>query len=478
MKLPITAILLGAGNRGLTMYGEYGLRNPTRLKFLAVAEPIDARREKFAQLHRIPPDMCYKSWEELLEQNKFADISIISTQDQQHVNPTLTALEKGYDVLLEKPMANTLEGCVKIVKKVEETGRILGIAHVLRYTTFFSTIQNLIQEGLLGDITNISHRENVSWYHMAHSFVRGNWGNVEKSSPMILAKCCHDLDLLFWLIGSLPKKISSFGSLMHFNKQNSPKDAPDYCVMGCPISNSCLYYAPRIYINIIPIIHEIRKSNIKLYKILANLRQNHKKFLKFLSKFIRPLKRLMEYREWPVEPIYSGRVEEKSGDYSDKTKLNILRTSPYGRCVYHCDNDVVDHQVVNIEFENGTTANLTMHGFSEREGRTLRIDGTKATLIGLFYRGGEKIMLYDHFSGIEKTIYSQKFSSKTTNHGGGDFRFISAYLNSISINGNSQPLTNAKGTLESHLMAFAANESRLKGSVVDMEEYRKKADHL
>lgn len=478
MNLPIQAILLGAGNRGLTVYGEYSLKNPHRLKFVGVAEPIKARREKFAQLHKIPANKCFKSWEELLEQEKFAEICIISTQDQLHVDPTLIALEKGFDVLLEKPMANTLGGCVEIVKKADRTGRMLGIAQVLRYTKFFSTIQEIIQKGLLGDIINISHRENVTWYHMAHSFVRGNWRNVENSSPMILAKCCHDLDLLFWLIGSHPTKINSFGNLMHFNQRNAPKGAPDYCVMGCPSSKSCLYFAPRIYIDIIPILHEIKKSNIHLYKILANLRQNHKRFIKFLSKLIKPLKRLIEFREWPVEPIYSGREEEESEDYSDKAKFNILRTSPYGRCVYRCDNDVVDHQVVNIEFENGTTANLTMHGFSEREGRTLRIDGTKATLIGVFYSTGEKIKLYDHLSGNKKIIYSQKFSAKTSNHGGGDFRFISAYLDSISRGDRSQPLTNAKVTLESHLMAFAANESRLNNSVIDMKEFRKNVGFL
>ena len=375
-------------------------------------------------------------------------------------------------------MANTLEGCVVIVKKAEKTGRLLGIAHVLRYTKFFSTIQEVIQKGLLGDIINITHRENVTWYHMAHSYVRGNWRSAENSSPMILAKCCHDLDLLFWLIGSDPTQISSFGNLMHFNQQHAPKGAPEFCVMGCPSSDSCLYYAPRIYIDIIPILQEIKKTNKRLYKILANLRQNHKKFLKFLSKLIKPLKRLIEFKEWPVEPIYSGREEERSEDYSDTAKFNILRTSPYGRCVYHCDNDVVDHQVVNIEFENGTTANLTMHGFSEREGRTLRIDGTKATLIGSFFSTGEKINLYDHLSGNEETIYSHNFSSKTSNHGGGDFRFINAYLDSILDDDKSQPLTNAKVTIESHLMAFAANESRLNNSVIDMKEFRKKAGYL
>jgi predicted dehydrogenase len=171
MQLLIRAVLLGAGKRGFYTYGKYALKNKDKLKFVAVAEPIDKRRENLAKLHKIPLNQCYKSWVDLLVEKKFADAIFICTQDQMHIQPTLNALDKGYHVLLEKPMATKLEDCIKIVKKAEETGLILGICHVLRYTKFFSTIYNLIQEGILGKIINISHRENVSWYHMAHSYV-------------------------------------------------------------------------------------------------------------------------------------------------------------------------------------------------------------------------------------------------------------------------------------------------------------------
>jgi len=474
-KEALTAILLGAGNRGMTVYGEYALKYPEKLKFVAVAEPIKIRREKFAQLHKIPPNKCFISWEDLLQEEKLAETAFICTQDQMHIKPTIKALEIGYNILLEKPMAHTLEGCIKIVKKVEETGRILGISHVLRYTNFFSTIKDTIQKELLGNLVNISHRENLGWYHMVHSFVRGNWRNVRTSSPMILAKCCHDLDLLFWMVGALPKKISSFGSLIHFNSANAPKSAPKYCVEGCPIENTCLYYAPRIYIDIIPIIQILEKSDKKGFRFLANLRKNHIQFLTSLSKLVKLLQRLRYWRDWPVEPLYSGLPEENTEDYSDETKMKILKTSPYGRCVYKCDNDVVDHQVVNIEFENKVTVNLTMHGFSEREGRTIRIDGTKATLIGQFSDAGQKITLFDHFSGTEKVIFSQQLSLDSSGHGGGDFSLIDAFLETLVGKNKSQPLTNANETLESHLMAFAANESRLKGKVIKMEEFRIKA---
>ncbi|MFX0010693.1 MAG: Gfo/Idh/MocA family protein [Candidatus Hermodarchaeota archaeon] len=468
----ITAILIGAGNRGMDVYGNYAIKYPEKLKFVAIAEPIKFRKEKFAHLHNIPKNRIFNSWEEILAEHKLAEVAFICTQDQMHVEPTLEALDKGYNVLLEKPMAHTLEGCIKIIQKVKETNKILGISHVLRYTNFFSTIKDTILKGDLGNIINISHRENISWYHMAHSFVRGNWRNVELSSPMILQKCCHDLDLLFWMIGAKSRKISSFGGLKHFIPSHAPNGSPNFCVEGCPIEKTCLYYAPRIYIDIVPIIQILEKSNQLGFKILANLRKKHVKLLTLLSKLVKILKRLRYWREWPVEPIYSGIPEEISEDYSDETKMQILKTSPYGRCVYKCDNNVVDHQVVNIEFENNVTANLIMHGFSEREGRTLRIDGTKATLVGKFSDSGQEITLFDHFSGKKHRVFTQKLTINTSGHGGGDFALVDAFLETLLQN-ESQPLTNAHDSLESHLMAFAANESRLQAKVVNMDDYRK-----
>jgi predicted dehydrogenase len=471
MVLPVTAVLIGAGRRGLHVYGKYALKNRKKLKFIAVAEPIKTRRETFARLHGISLKRCYESWEDILAQKKLADTAFICTQDQMHTKPALLALEKGYHVLLEKPMAQTLNDCIKIVKKVEETGRILGVSHVLRYTDFFRTIYKTIRKGLLGEIVNITHRENVMWYHYAHSYVRGPWARVDTSSPMILAKCCHDLDLLFHMVGSLPKKISSLGNLFHFKPDNAPKGAPEYCLDGCPAKDKCLYYAPRIYIDIIPMIQLLEKSDNKALKMLGKLRKNHVNLLTYLSKIIEPFRELRYYKNFPIYYLYEGQKE----DYSDEAKARILNTSNYGKCVYHCDNNVVDHQLVNIEFENGVTANLSMHGFSEREGRTLRIDGTRATLIGEFHISGEKIIFYDHFTGKEKLIYKKKLTRESGEHGVGDFELIDTFIESLINKEKLQPLTNAKDALESHLMAFAANESRLAGRIIDMTEFRRNA---
>ncbi|MFW9999805.1 MAG: Gfo/Idh/MocA family oxidoreductase [Candidatus Hodarchaeota archaeon] len=474
MELPITAVLLGAGRRGFHVYGNYALKNKEKIKFVAVAEPIKNTRENFAKLHNIPTNRCFESWEDLLIKEKLAEVAFVCTQDQMHTAPTLLALEKGYHILLEKPMAHRLTDCIKIVKKVEETGKILGVSHVLRYTEFFLTILKIINKGLLGDIVNISHRENVSWYHMAHSFVRGPWAVREKSSPMILAKACHDLDLLYWMVGSIPKKISSFGSLFHFKAENAPQGAPKFCLDGCPVKNTCKYYAPRTYIDIIPIIQIMQKGKNRGLKFLSNLRKNYIKLYTFLAKIIPAFKRLRYWSEWPVYYLYSGQQE----DYSDQAKLKILKTSQYGRCVYFSDNNVVDHQVVNIEFENGVTANFTMHGFSEREGRTLRIDGTEATLIGEFHDSNKKLTLYNHFSGDKRIILDQKLTLSTAEHGGGDPKLIDAFIESLNNPNFVQPLTNARACLESHLMAFAADESRIKGTVINMDEYRKRSDNL
>ncbi|MFX0031743.1 MAG: Gfo/Idh/MocA family protein [Candidatus Hodarchaeota archaeon] len=474
MGTPITAVLIGAGRRGVEIYGDYALKNKNKLKFVAVAEPIESRRKKFALLHEISKENCYKSWKSLLEKDKLADVAFICTQDQMHTQPTIKALEKGYDILLEKPMAHKLEDCVQIVKKVEETGRILGIGHVLRYTDFFSKIYRLIREGCIGDIVNITHRENIMWYHTAHSYVRGPWARSADSSPMILAKCCHDLDLLYWLTDDVPIKIQSFGNLLHFRQENAPEGAPEYCLNGCPAKSTCLYYAPRIYIDVIPILQIMLKSNNKFLKILAKLRKNHVKLLTYLSKFITPLKRLRYWRDFPIYYLY----EDQKEDYSDESKTEILKNSPYGRCVYQCNNDVVDHQIVNIEFKKGVTANLTMNGFSEQEGRVIRIDGTQATIIGEFHESGELIKLYDFLSGKEKIIHQKKLALKSEENSGANPKLIDDFIKSLIKKKKRQPLTNARASLESHLMAFAAEESRLKNKVINMKDFREKAEKI
>ncbi|MCK4896015.1 MAG: Gfo/Idh/MocA family oxidoreductase [Candidatus Heimdallarchaeota archaeon] len=453
----LKAIVIGAGDRGADTYGKYALRNPKEIKFIAVAEPIEVRRNIFKQQHEINEENCFTTWEDILSKEKFADIAVITTQDKMHFEPAILAMERGYDVLLEKPMAVSIQDCKELVEVAERTGKILQIGHVLRYTEFFSKIKEIISSGKLGDIANISLRENVSSFHYAHSYIRGHWRNREETSPMVLAKSCHDLDILYWFIGSKTKKISSFGSQAFFGKNNQPKGAPDRCLEGCPVSDSCLYYAPRIYIDIEPLLQASGKGGPTFDKLISKIILRFPK-IKNLSIF----KKVREYNGWPVNVI--------SNDLTFEGKMKALRETNFGKCVYTMnDHTVVDHQVVNIEFENNVTAVFTLHGFSHEEGRTLRIDGTKGTIVGEFLISGEKIKLFNAHSGKETLIHQDRMIS---GHGGGDDRLMTAFIYSVK-NQTKEALSRAREALESHLMAFASDISRIEERIVEMEELRK-----
>ena len=417
---PVEAVLLGAGGRGTFAYGEYALHHPDEVRFVAVAEPDPERRERFAVQHNIRRDRCFETWQDLLAEGQLAPALLCCTQDRMHVAPTLAALKTGYHVLLEKPIAVTPTECVRLVQASERAGRLLMICHVLRYTPFFSTLHDVVSSGRLGDIVTIEHRENVAYWHMAHSFVRGNWGNAERSSPMILAKCCHDLDALLWMTEGRPvTRLQSFGSLMHFRAENRPAGAPPRCTDGCPVADDCLFYAPRLYAN-------------------------------------------MALTTWPVTTI--------STDLSHEGRMRALQTGPYGRCVYQLDNDVVDHQVVNMEHQGGAITTLVMHGHSHEEGRTMRYDGTRATLRASFTHGAPpEIVIHDHRTGQAEVVPIG--TGGEGGHGGGDGGLLQAFARAVR-NPDAPVLTTARTSLESHLLAFAAERARALGSTVEMAAYR------
>ena len=465
---PITGGIIGAGNRGKDVYGKYALLHPEEIKIVAVAEPDSYRLKEISRDHKIPLTNQFKSWEDFFQKPKLCDTVFICTQDQMHIQPALKAIELGYDILLEKPMAVTPTDCSFLVESANKNKRQLRIAHVLRYNNFFQTIYSLIQSGRLGDIITIDHRENVSYYHYAHSFIRGNWSQEKKSSPMILAKSCHDLDILYWLVasqGGYPKKISSFGSLRHFHRGNAPPNAPERCTDGCPVENSCKYYAPRLYISIIPLLHVAQKGGKGMTKVIANLVINHPLLFSHLKNIIPPFKKVENYEGWPVNTI--------TDDFSCKGRWDALCSGPYGKCVYQTSNDVVDHQVTIIEFSNQTTATFTMHGFSYTEGRTIRIDGTKATLLGEALDYGNTIKLFDHLTGKEELILHTKMNIETeSGHGGGDYLLMKSFIKSIREKSTTEPLTSAQESLESHMMAFAAEKAREKNLVIDLEDFK------
>lgn len=412
----VTVALLGAGGRGKDSYGPYALKHPDEIQFVAVAEPNDERRQMFAKQHGIKSEMCFSDWKELLERERLADGMLICTQDRMHFEPSVKALEKGYHVMLEKPMAADPKECVILGECAKKHKRIFLICHVLRYTNFFSTLKKLLDEGRIGQLISIQHNENVAYWHQAHSFVRGNWRNSKDSNPMILAKCCHDMDIMLWLAGADCTKIASFGSLTHFKKENAPAGSPDRCTDGCPAENECPYYAPNVYLT----------DNVG----------------------------------WPTSAI--------SDDTSLEARKKALVEGPYGRCVYKCDNDVVDHQVISAEFANQVTAAFTMCAFTNECTRTIKLMGTKGEIRGSMEKSEIEVMNF--LTGNKEVIHVGKAKS---GHGGGDSGIMREFIRHIQSSDVSHGLTSAAVSVQSHLMAFAAEKSRLENKIINIDEYMK-----
>ncbi|BBI35642.1 Gfo/Idh/MocA family protein [Cohnella abietis] len=405
---PITALLLGAGSRGNYIYGPYAEKYPNDLVFVCVAEPDKHRREAFAALHGIPPEQCFASWEEALAQGKIADAAIISTQDRMHFEPAMKALELGYHLILEKPMSTVQEECIELEAAANKFGRLLMVSHVLRYSSFWAGIKKVIADGGIGQVTSIQLTENVGHQHMSHSYVRGHWRNSTLSSPIILAKSCHDLDLISWLMDQKCNRVSSFGSLMHFREDQAPVGSTARCTDGCAVERNCPYSAIKIY---------------------------------------------METQE----PNYARHI---SNDPTPANTLQAIKEGPYGRCVYRCDNDVVDHQVVNMEFESGANASFTLSGFTRYIARTVQIMGTHGEIQGNMEEGRFKIYLFASGQCVE-----HQFDITHDGHGGGDDHFVRSFVQEVRRFDKDQAsgLTSATASLQSHLIAFAAEQSRLSG---------------
>lgn len=415
----IETIIVGAGGRGKA-YSKFALAYPQELRVVGVAEPDPQKRGSLARDHDIPPDMAFENWESLLDApGKKAATIINCTMDRDHFDSTMRMLDTGYDVLLEKPMTPVLQENVQLVQKAEAAGRLLQVCHVLRYTPFWQALRAVVQSGTLGRIVSVTHRENLIYYHMAHSFVRGNWRQESTSGPMILCKCCHDFDILLWILQSKVKYLNSFGSLSHFRPENAPPGATQRCTDGCPAADTCKYEATRRYAR--------------------------------------------AGAGWPVdvvtlEPTVQARLEKLKSDW-------------YGRCVYFCDNDVVDHQTVNMEMEDGATVTLVMNGQGDEECRTMRWDGTKATLYGKFSSKGHVIRVHHHLSGEVEEV--PVIARDNSGHGGGDYGIVRSFLNTIKGNPDDS-VTTARESLESHLLAFASEEARLNRTVVDMDQFRRR----
>ncbi len=414
-------ILIGAGMRGKA-YTDMAFKMDGMYQVVAVAEPIENRRLYIQKKHGIPDELCFDDWEPLLRLPKFADAALISTMDRGHFAPTMAAIEKGYDILLEKPVAPTPKECYQIAEAANAKGVNILVCHVLRYTPFFRLLKKLIQDGTIGDVISIQHAEHVGNVHQSHSFVRGNWRNSEESSCMILQKCCHDLDILQWLLDKRCLRIQSFGSLSYFTRKNAPADAPERCIDGCPHADECYYNAVKLYL-------EDKKNG------------------------------------W-FRTTSTKKVAPTDADIEE-----TLRTTDYGKCVFKCDNNVVDHQIVNMEFEDGVTVSLTMEAFNKGS-RNSRIMGTKGEIIANM--GDDFVTVYDFATREYREVkIANAFTEEsiTGGHGGGDPKILDAFYELLCGKSGGESVCSVSVACDNHMLAFAAEESRLKGTVIDMEEY-------
>ncbi|MCY1723133.1 Gfo/Idh/MocA family oxidoreductase [Prolixibacteraceae bacterium Z1-6] len=407
---PVKVIVIGAGSRGWGAYSSYGLKFPDELQVVGVAEPIPYRRERISKAFNIPEENQFVTWEHVFEVAKFADALFITTPDDLHYGPAMAGLEAGYDLLLEKVIAQSWEQCNDILKLAEKKNSIVAVCHVLRYTPYFRKMKEILDNKEIGDIVSVQHLEPVERIHMSHSFVRGNWGNAEKSNPMILSKSCHDTDILRWLIGKPSQKVSSFGSLTLFRKEMAPEGSTDRCTNNCKIEHECPY------------------SAIKLYK---------------------------EQRGW----LQHLNLEE----VNDNTIMRELRNGPYGRCVYHCDNDVVDHQVSIFEFEDGITASFSMEALTHYGGRRTRVFGTKGDIIG----DEHTLTVTNEETGKQEIWDADKAQKFASGHGGGDHGLVYDFVRAVAYQNAGILTSTIQASMESHLMGFMAEKSRLQGGQVE-----------
>ena len=330
MKQKLKLALVGAGERGQYCYAPYAKMHGYEIEFVAVADPHKGRREKFVQDYHVPAEGVFETAEQFFARPRMADAVLICTQDSQHYAYACQAIDLGYSILLEKPISPSVRECLDLQRRAEEKGTQIMVCHVMRYTKFYRKLKELIDSGVIGDVVHVTHTENVAYWHYAHSYVRGNWHKTADSSPMILAKCCHDMDILSWLLGSRCRTVSSFGDLRYFREENAPAGSPARCTDGCPHSGSCPYYAPALYLD--------------------------------------------DNTPWPTALTALG------PDQSYEARKKALEEGPYGKCVFHNDNDVVDHQVASLLFENGTTVAFTMCAFSDACDRTVKFMGTRGEI--------------------------------------------------------------------------------------------------
>jgi len=408
----VTVAVVGAGSRGAG-YAAWVAAHPDRARVVAVAEPRPFQREALAARHGLGADASFTDWRQLAAAGKVADAVLVCTHDTDHLAPVEAFAALGCDVLVEKPLAPTEADCRRLVAAVEEAGVLLAVGHVLRYTPYTDLVKELVDAGRVGEIVSVQHLEPVGWWHAAHSFVRGNWRREDLSSFMLMAKSCHDVDWLRYVVGVPIERVSSFGGLLHFRPERAPEGSAERC-LDCAVEPDCPYSAPRLYHRML----DLRGSS------------------------------------WPVDVI--------TDDHTHEGIDAALRVGPYGRCVYRCDNDVVDHQVVAFELAGGRTATFTMTAFTESADRRTQIFGTRGCIDG----NGDKVSVYDFATSQRETFaVSARGFDVATGHGGGDAGLMDGFVRAVATRDASTIRSGPRESLETHLAVFAAERARHAGTV-------------
>jgi predicted dehydrogenase len=406
---PVALLVVGAGQRGRA-YARHAVRSGAG-RVVAVAEPDPGRRDRFAREFGLPADRVFDSWAELHGRERLADAAIVATQDRDHEEPAVLLAGQGYHLMLEKPMAPMAGPAARIAEAVQRAGILFAVCHVLRYTAYTDVVKGVLDSGRIGRVVSIQHLEPVGWWHHAHSFVRGPWRDTASSSPMLLAKSCHDIDWLLYLAGQPARRVSSFGGLSHFRPAEKPAGAADVC-LECPVEPDCPYSAKRLY-----------------FARLAD-----------------------DPDGWPLSVVTPVATEE--------ALVAALRSGPYGRCVYNGDNDVVDHQVVTMELADGATVSFTMTAFTPYEQRKTRIFGTHGYLEG----DGARLRVVDFRTGAEELV--EVAESTSADHSGGDRALVDAFLAAVATGDAGLIRSDAATSLAGHRVVWAAEQARLTGTVV------------
>lgn len=426
---PITAIIVGAGHRSF-VYSELAKTNPEMLKIVGVADPNPIRRKKAMDYFGFKEDMCFENAEELAKKGKLADTIINGTMDEQHLETAVPLLNAGYDMLLEKPFAPNEEEMRQIVNCAKKNNSKVMICHVLRYTPFYYAIKERIVNGEIGDIINIQTTEHVSYHHLSTSYIRGKWANSDKChTSMLLAKCCHDLDIIMWMMSETkPKQISSFGGKFQFKPENAPKEAGTICMKDCPLVDTCVYSTKRLYID-----HPDR---------------------------------------WA---FYVWDALEGKKNISIEDKIALMKSdSPYARCIYKCDNNVVDHQSVLINFESGATGTHNMVGGSAEPRREIHIIGTKGEIFGNFEESKFTVLKIDpspdaHNEECDVEEVDLRVTGDMVGayggHGGGDERLAADFVKFIRGEKPSLACTSIFDSVAGHLSVYLADKSRENGGM-------------